>query len=181
MNRFWQGIASGFKRALFWTGLTLSFVRAAIGSDSYWINGTQGNYGDAANWKGSVPSAADNAHFANRASPTVDWISHATVSNALFHDFGGTFTLNISNSTWSVLNRLIVDGLTGPTGSVIQTSGTLVITNASGTGSLTVGGEGNQTFTLRGGTLTVDRLAASNSLNAGMTNSQFNFDSGTLN
>lgn len=148
-------------------------------ADTYWSNSGGGNYTNTANWVGgTVPGTADNANFTNNASYSITWTTDVTNSNAFFNAQSGTVTLNASPQTWSLLDQLVV-GQLGATASVSHTTGTIVITNAAGLGTLVVGEAGRGTYTLAGGTVIADRLLATNVTAAG-TNSIFLFNGGTL-
>lgn len=129
------------------------FVGPTQGADSYWTNAAGGTFSDAANWDGGVPGAADTAHFTNVAIYQVDWVADATNANAIFDAHGGTVTQAITSSFWWLTNSYVVGQASGRTATVVQTSGTLLVTNAGGTPQITIGDSGVGTFVLQGGTV----------------------------
>lgn len=131
---------------------TCSFtVTVNASPDHFWTNALGGNYQNAANWLGhTVPAATDNANFTNNASYTVSWINNAAVANAFFHANNGTVTQAIGAFSWVVTNNCDIGTNNTATNIVVQTSGTLSVTNAEGVGLLTVGKYGNGTYQLQG-------------------------------
>ena len=151
---------------------------ASVAADSFWTNTASGNFTNPANWfAATVPGMGDNANFTNNTTYTVSWTSDVTNSNAFFNARSGIVTLNISNNTYSLLDRFIVGQNAGATATVTHSSGTLVVTNGLGTGEFVIGQSGKGTYTLAGGTVIADSLTVTN---ANGTNSTFTFNSGTL-
>ena len=155
-------------------------------ADSYWTNLSGGIFGNSGNWDPGVPAAADNAIFTNNASYTVTWAANAANANALFNAPGGTVSQDISGSSWLISGSYVVGQNLGANSTVDHTTGTLLVTNAAGTGSMIVGQAGNGTYTLSGGTVIADRLVATNAsvLNLGYgsltANRGVNIDTGGL-
>src|SRR5437660_7547910 len=82
---------------------------AARGADRFWTNSAGGNFNGTANWFGNtVPGAADNANFTNKASYQVNWIASATNANAFFNADSGTVTQAIVAASWLLTNRYTV-------------------------------------------------------------------------
>lgn len=144
---------------------TLVFATAIMPSraaDYNWI-ANFGNFTNPAAWTpAGPPTAADNAYFSLSQSFTIDFTSDPTTANAFFNLTNQIYTLNISNNTWFVTNSVLISQSLSNTGTISHTTGTLVVTNADGTGTLVVGQTGKGAYALGGGTLIVDRFTATN-------------------
>jgi hypothetical protein len=126
-------------------------VTVNLSTDHVWTNVLGGNYQNAANWLGHlVPAAGDIADFTSNASYTVSWTTNAIVRNAFFHANNGTVTQAIGAFSWVVTNNCDIGTNNTATNIVVQTSGTLFVTNAEGVGELTIGQYGNGTYELLG-------------------------------
>src|SRR5439155_6111757 len=134
--------------------LTVCGFTAAEAADSFWNNTAGGNFTNPANWSAGVPLAGDNANFTSNASYQVDWTSSITNANAFFNPTGGTVTQAIGSSFWWVTDSYIVGQNSCAAGSVVLTSGTLIVTNASGTSQLRICDSGVGTFTQTCGMVT---------------------------
>lgn len=146
------------------------------GHAATWVAGS-GNFTNPASWSGGiVPGPADDAIFTNGGSYTVTWTADATNANAFVNTPGiGTTTLGVGSQMWWLTNQFILGQTLGTTGTVHHTTGTIVVTNADGTGSLIVGQAGRGIYSLGGGTLTVDQLYVTNG-----ASSTLNLNTGTL-
>src|SRR3989338_1203062 len=131
-------------------------------ADSYWTNSSGGDFTNAANWSNGVPTEVDNANFTNNATYQVDWTATVTNANAYLNPNSGTITQAIASSTWLVTNSYIIGQNATDTGTVTHTTGTLVVTNSAGTGSMVIGQLGRATYNLNGGTVTVNQLYVTN-------------------
>jgi len=154
-------------------------------SDFYWTNNGTANFTNSVNWftnagaANAFPGISDNANFTNSSTATINWTVTVTNANAFFNPMNGVVTQAVGSSTWIVTNNYIVGQNAGQTGTVVHTTGTLIVTNGNGNGTLTIGQNGVGTYILQGGTLQVDQLYATNNA-ASSTNSNFNFAFGTL-
>lgn len=147
-------------------------------ADIYWTNIAGGNYGDAVNWDNGVPTSADTALFVSNNSYLVNWATPTSVDSAYFNN--GTVTQSISPNSWTVNNQYVVGGTSGQTGTVIHTTGSLFVTNASGTALMSIGEIGRGTYRLNGGNLTVDYLLSTNNVPFSHSNSFFTFNNGNM-
>jgi hypothetical protein len=86
----------------------------------------------------------------------------------------GTLTF-AGSTTATVSNNIVAGAYSNSTGVIQLTGGSLGVTNQLGTGSLVIGQLGQGILTQSGGSLTVDQLFVMNG-----TNSQFNFNAGSL-
>jgi fibronectin-binding autotransporter adhesin len=165
-----------------WLGAVIfSCVCSSWAADFYYTN-TAGDYTNNLLWSPTtVPGAGDNAYVTNDASGyTISWTTSLTNANAYFDQKNGTITLGVgSGNTWLLTNQLVVGQLAGSTGTVAHTSGTIVVTNSSGTGQLFVGADGKGIFTFGGGTVVANQLLATN-FSTTDKSSKINFNSGTL-
>jgi fibronectin-binding autotransporter adhesin len=153
---------------------------SAIAADITWSNATTGQFTNDSRWLGDVaPGASDNALFTNRNATTISWNGNdATNANAFFNMPNITYTLAITNGNWWLTNSVIIGQTLGSTALVTIATGTLVVTNSTGTGTLTVGEQGKGTLTISGGTILADHLYVTNA--ASEPSSLLTFDSGTL-
>ncbi|MCC7517567.1 MAG: hypothetical protein IT578_00110 [Verrucomicrobiae bacterium] len=150
-------------RMCVWLLALLAGGGSAFAQDSYW-NGTSGDFANATKWNAGVPNASSNAFFTNSATYTVSWTANATSANVYVNTKSASAVLSeqLDASLWWVTNQYLI-GQSGNTGSVTHGSGTLVVTNAAGTGLFVVGDAGSKgTLTLTGGTVIVDKLWATN-------------------
>lgn len=157
----------GFLRTLFSTpALLLCLLSPPSGwtADFLWVNGgAAGNYTNPSSWSpASVPGAGDTAVIVVANDPTLNFTADASISDVIFNQTNRTSTLNISNQVWFVTNSVLLASSAGSTSTVFHRSGTLVVTNADGTGSFVVGQTGKAAFSLAGGTMIVDHLTATN-------------------
>jgi fibronectin-binding autotransporter adhesin len=158
----------------------LTFLCTVSATDTYWTNKTAtGDFTNGGKWStGAFPVNADSAYFTNLVGYQVDWTASVTNANAFFNVARGgatTTTQAIGSSTWFITNNYIISQNAGNTGTVTHTTGTLVVTNSTGSGIMVVGRTGRGTYNLDGGTVIADQLYVTNS-----TGSTFNFNSGTL-
>jgi T5SS/PEP-CTERM-associated repeat protein len=84
-------------------------------------------------------------------------------------------TLTFAGSTTATVSNIVAGAYSNSTGVIQLTGGSLGVTNQSGTGNLVIGQLGQGILTQNGGSLTVDQLLVING-----TNSQFNFNAGSL-
>ena len=149
----------------------------AQGGDSFWTSSANGTFSDPGNWNPGVPGALDSANFDNNATYTVSWSADAINAEARYNASGGgelTWSVGGAN-TWRLTDRLVVGQDAASFGTVWHTSGTIAVTNTSGTGELVIReNAGFAGFSLRDGTLIADRITAPN---GGFT---WNFFGGTL-
>jgi len=149
----------------------------AQGGDSFWTSSANGTFSDPGNWSPGVPGALDRANFDNNATYTVSWSADAINAEARYNASGGgelTWSVGGAN-TWRLTDRLVVGQDAASFGTVWHTSGTIAVTNTSGTGELVIReNAGFAGFSLRDGTLIADRITAPN---GGFT---WNFFGGTL-
>src|ERR1043166_1371588 len=130
---------------------------AAHGADRFWTNNAGGIFNGFANWFGnSVPGAADNANFTNKASYQVNWIAIATNANAFFNADSGTVTQAMVGVSWLLTNSYVVGQDSTSTATVTHISGTLRVTNAAGTADFIIGNGSKGTFNLNGGAVLAD-------------------------
>jgi fibronectin-binding autotransporter adhesin len=169
LNRFWLVV------------MVFSCVCTSWSADFYYTN-TAGDFTNNLLWSPTTtPGAGDNAYVTNDASGyTISWTTSLTNANAYFDQKNGTITLGVgSGNTWFLTNEFVVGQLAGSTGTISHTSGTIVITNSSGTGQLFVGADGKGIFTLGGGTVITDHLWGTN-FSTTAKSSDVNLNSGTL-
>src|SRR5437899_2951941 len=134
---------------------------ATRGADRFWTNNASGNFNATLNWfANTVPGAADNANFTNKASYQVNWTAIATNANAFFNADSGTLTQAIGAVSWLVTNSYVVGQDSSSTAAVRHTSGTLRVTNSAGSGQLIIGKGRKGTYTLDGGSVVADLLFA---------------------
>lgn len=127
-----------------------------------WSNTSGGNYTNEANWTGSiVPGPSDTANFANNTIFTIDWTCGWTNQSATFNGTANN-SLNIGASSWFLTDSLVIGQNAGTRTTNTHSSGLIVVTNASGTGTLNIGPSGEGYFLLNGGTVTVDRIYVTN-------------------
>ncbi len=155
--------------------------------DFYWTNLLTGNVTNSGNWVTNglgvttFPTANDNVYFTNDGISIPTWNVNLTNANMYVNPNSGSITQNITSGTtlW-ITNNYIIGQTAGQTGAVRLTStGTLVVTNGNGTGTLWIGQAGKGTLTMTDGTLIVDYLFATN-VSPSATNSFFTFGAGTL-
>lgn len=146
-------------------------VNPTIGQ-SIWTNTAGGNYNVAGNWLNNlVPGALDNAHFTSNASYQVTWTADAAAANAFFNASSGVVTQALGSRTWLLTNSYVVGQNAGSTATVVHASGTLRITNSTGTALLDVRRGTNR---LNAGVMEVDQLLRTN------VAGRFEFNGGTL-
>lgn len=147
----------------------LALVAAAVSfpsasaQNSYW-DGSSGDFTNQTKWNAGVPFAPMNAWFTNgAANHTVSWSTNATTANAYVATKGAAvLSEQMGSSTWWITNQYVI-GQGVNTGNVFHGSGTLVVTNASGTGLLMLGDAGGKGYlTITNGLVIADRLWASN-------------------
>ncbi len=176
------------KQHLVWaSGLWLALVSASSlwAADYYW-NGANANFTNGADWilngatANAVPGPSDNANFTNQFGNTVTFTANATNANAMINDF--TYqSFTIGSFTYLVTNNFTISpapaGSPAPGQGAVQIlSGTLVVTNSTGTGTFFMSANPGILGMEGGSTLTVDRFIANNS-----ANNQISVNSGTLN
>jgi fibronectin-binding autotransporter adhesin len=116
-----------------------------------------------------VPTISDNMLFTNKADVTMSFTVDATNANVFLNPNKGNDgtdlqTFNIGTNTWWITNGLFLGSAAGGTADVTFASGTLVVTNSAGTGSIVLGSDvGNGLFTIGGATVHVDHLYDTNS------------------
>ena len=133
------------------------------------------------NWDlGTVPGVADIARFTNNATYTVGFSASAQNVRAVFDAPGGSVTLGITNSTWSLTDSLAVGPSAGANPSLLLSTGTLTVTN-NGTGLLDIGTGGAGSFAIQGAgaTSVVDRILVTNVI-AGAGSSYLHLRNGVL-
>src|ERR1039458_1922402 len=173
-------------------GCSLLLSGMVQGADLTWTNGNSG-WDTAVNWSpNAIPGAGDRAIF-NDSAAIAGYaiglnISNDVVGNVFFSGTTkGMFWKNSTN-TLTVLNNFILDQTTAATAIDTLRTGTIVVTNASGTavfnvGSYTSGGKGLLTMAhqLLAGDTTITNypsLIANSFLVT--SNSTFLFTAGTL-
>jgi fibronectin-binding autotransporter adhesin len=133
----------------------LDTARSLAGT-SYWNNAGGGSFNDSVNWNGGLPGPSDTAYFSSNATYQVTWAANATNQSA--YVTGGFVTNAIGSATWRITGQYNVGQSTGATGSVRHVSGTLIVTNSQGTGTIASGQSANRNYTLEGGTAVADYL-----------------------
>src|ERR1017187_7735753 len=128
----------------------------SLAGTSYWNNAAGGSFNDSANWNGGVPGPSDTAYFSSNATYQATWAANATNQSA--YVTGGFVTNAIGSATWRITGQYNVGQSTGATGSVRHVSGTLIVTNSLGTGTIASGQSANRNYTLEGGTAVADYL-----------------------
>jgi T5SS/PEP-CTERM-associated repeat protein len=160
-------------------GFFLLSLQQVSAADRFFTNSVNtANFTNTTSWMGGVaPGINDNANFTNNFSKQIDWTINTTNANAFFNPTGPniTYTQAIASSTWTITNQLIIGQSAAHTGLVTQVSGTLVVTNSAGTGTIIIGQAGKGSNSLNGGTIITDHLYVTN-----VANSDFTFNSGTL-
>lgn len=154
----------------------LSF-QSAFAADIYWTNNANpATFNIANNWtNGGIPTATDNAIFANNAVQTIQWNADATNANAYFNSTQFK-TLLAGTQTYLVTNSFVLAQNSGQSGFLLHSNGTVAVVNDAGTASLIVGLAGaTAQYFLRGGTVTADQLMVTN------TGSLMTLEYGTLN
>jgi hypothetical protein len=145
----------------------LLIVWHTTAADIAWTNGASGIVTNENSWVGGVvPTAGDNAVFTTKVATVATWDSMSTTNaNAFFNATNPTLgRVTLTNGTWWVTNSMIIGQNAGSSSLVsIAESMTLILTNANGTGTLQVGGDGRGGFFLNGGTLIADHIYATNS------------------
>lgn len=143
-------------------------------------------FGTAANWDNGVPGTApgvnDNAIFTNSLKQVLTFGASYQNANAFFQQTNTlmTTTLGIgAANTWTLTNSFVVGQNTGCNATVALSNGVLAVTNG-GAAMLVAGLGGRGTFTLNGGTATVDQVVCTNN-SAAAINSVLNLSSGVLN
>jgi len=109
----------------------------------------------------------DSVVFTNASAYMVTIDAAATNSSALFHQ--GSVTQAIPAALWLVTNEWRVGELTGGTSQVTTVSGLTAVTNASGSGVLSVGRFGTGELAIRGGSVVADQVVATNGLRSILT------------
>jgi T5SS/PEP-CTERM-associated repeat protein len=132
-------------------------IRPALAANSYWNNPAGGSFNAAANWTPAPPGPGDLVYFSSNANYQITWDNSAT--NAVAHVTSGTVTNSIGSSTWFLTSQYEVGNQPGSTGAVVQVSGTLIVTNGAGHGTISSGQSGVAGhFNLAGGTAITDYL-----------------------
>ncbi len=166
--------------------ILLFSAMACLGQTTYWLDGN-GDFTNATKWSSGQPRYDSemgwiDGYFTNKANFLVTGTSDVTYSN-LFFDFEGvniTLTNCLDGITHNVRGDYKLGGVSSTSTSWVQhISGTIVITNDTGTGKLVVGETGFGQYDLKGGTLIVDNLIATNAVLA-QSNLTFILSAGTL-
>jgi T5SS/PEP-CTERM-associated repeat protein len=140
--------------------------------ERFWVNTAGGNYQTSANWLGNVvPRVFDNTHFTSNSSYQVTWTIDAAAANAFFDASSGIVTQALGTRSWLLTNSYVVGQNTGSTATVAHVSGTLRVTNSTGSALLDVRRGTNR---LDAGMMDVDQLVMTN------TAGRFEFNGGTL-
>jgi T5SS/PEP-CTERM-associated repeat protein len=136
--------------------LLLLGTRHALAGNSYWSNPAGGSFHTPANWSGGMPGPSDSVYFTSNANYQVTWTADAT--NQFAKVSGGNVTNALGSATWRITGQYIVGQGVGVTGLVNHVSGTLIVTNDQGTGTIVSGQNANRNYTLNGGTAIADYL-----------------------
>ena len=146
------------------TWLTCAFLLFAANAKAdlfYWTNSPGRLFSASTNWSpNGVPTASDSVIFTNAGAYTVTMDIGATNSAAFFHQ--GSISQTITGAGWWVTNEWRVGEGVGRTSRVTAISGLLAVTNDSRSGILSVGRMAPGELSIRGGTIVVDRLLATN-------------------
>lgn len=131
------------------------------GASNYWTTPGGGAFAAPANWSaGGVPGPGDTVIFTNAGSHVLGIEGGATNTAATFQQ--GVVTAVMNQSTWQLISEMRIADSAGATARVAIVSGSVAITNPGGTGLLTVGRVGCGDLAIRGGSVFVDTLMATN-------------------
>jgi T5SS/PEP-CTERM-associated repeat protein len=142
-------------------GLTCASATSPAGAAQvFWSNPAGGLYSEPANWMpNGLPGPADTLFFTNAVAYTLRVDVDAANSGAVFRH--GSVTQTVAGGIWR-LQRLYIGDIAGITSRLTSVSGSLIVTNATGTGVLSAGGFGTGELAIGGGDVTTDLLQATN-------------------
>jgi T5SS/PEP-CTERM-associated repeat protein len=126
--------------------LSITSVRAA---DITWTNGSS-TYETNSNWSPStVPTLNDRAIFSDSAASsgyTVSFGQSESIADVLFSAVTKTVNWKVGSSnptnTWTINNSVVFDEGASGTATGVLASGSMTVTNASGSGTFSVGNSG---------------------------------------
>lgn len=142
-------------------------------------------FDDDGNWSAGVPGSApgmnDNAWFTNGVAQTLSLPANQEHASAFFAQPESSAVLTVSGGAfaWMVTNRFSIGHGESFTGRVNLASGSLVVTNETGTAVLSVGDGGYGTLQIANSTVVADHLFVTNNT-AAAQNSVLTFGAGSV-